>query len=354
MIALMTLEKIPESARIADFFHHIDAGFINRRLCLKYLGPLASEYTKRSSDENHHMAKLANDHLLTTMVIDVCQHVGVPTLWGAIASGESMHMFRSDHRLEPCPEVYDEPRVSHEIFQDLECQKRIVISYHTSHLVSDTGTMVLSEGHQKGYVESIVGRLHDRGAHYEVEPLIIGSPWLDHPRNNDPTGHLMWIGRDHGEILPQDIEQFAKMVDVNVANSDEWMSAMRELPEEQVKQSIANLLNEPTKKDWGGESNDHFSGNVVLNGKTRTAAFLLKGLTNFREMTLEMCGKRADQIVRLVNSGADISIVQHSHLVGEAVRQTLRALSVFPGNPGKFCIIDGQSTYRILKAYDLI
>jgi hypothetical protein len=101
-------------------------------------------------------------------------------------------------------------------------------------------------------------------------------------------------------------------------------------------------------------TNDHFSSNLLVGGQRKTAAFLLKGPTTFREMTLEMCGKRADQIYRLANSGADVSIVQHSHLIGEVVRATLRKMTVYPGGQCEYCFIDGQATYRILKAYSLL
>jgi hypothetical protein len=71
-------------------------------------------------------------------------------------------------------------------------------------------------------------------------------------------------------------------------------------------------------------------------------------------MTLDMCGKRADQIYRLAKSGAEISVVQHSHLIGEAVRETLQHMVDDRGRPRKYCVIDGKATYRILKAYNLL
>jgi hypothetical protein len=144
------------------------------------------------------------------------------------------------------------------------------------------------------------------------------------------------------------------MRDVVVRDAAEWMGYMRKAPEKKVKQAFAALLNEPSKDDWGGETNDHFSNNLSIHGKRGTAAFLFKGPTNFREMTLDMCGKRADQIYRLTNSNADVSVVQHSHLIGEAVRKTLRALTVYPGYPRKYCLMDGQATYRTLKAYSML
>jgi hypothetical protein len=144
------------------------------------------------------------------------------------------------------------------------------------------------------------------------------------------------------------------MKEVVVANADEWMSVMEKLPEAYVKKSIASLLTEPAKSDWGGEENDHFSANVTIAGKRYTAALLLKGPTNFREMTPAMCGKNGDQIYRLTKAGADISVVQHAHLIGPAVRETLRSMVVTPGRTRKFSVIDGQATYRLLKAYGLM
>jgi hypothetical protein len=215
--------------------------------------------------------------------------------------------------------------------------------------------MTLSKGSSGGYIHSMVGLLHDKPDRFEVEPLVIGAPWFDHPRNGSEALDLMCMGRDLGELLPEDVEQFSKMSEVHVLNADEWMSVMRSLPEAAVKSAFAHLLREPTKKDWGGEANDHFSSNVVIGGQRKTAAFLLKGpARGFREMTLDMCGAKADQIHRLVKSGADISIVQHCHLIGGIVRETLRNLTVRPGELRKYCLIDGQSTYRILKAYSLL
>ncbi len=176
--------------------------------------------------------------------------------------------------------------------------------------------------------------------------------WFDEPRK-DPGLAEAEAGLG-GEILPEDIAEFAKMKGVKVESADEWMSVMSKLPEEKVKKAFAKLLSEPTKKDWGGEPNDHYSSNVTANGTRTTAAFLFKGPAMFREMTLEMCGKRADQIYRLAKSGAEISVVQHSHLIGETVRETLRCMIAGPEQPRKYCVIDGQASYRILKAYGFL
>jgi hypothetical protein len=287
------------------------------------------------------------------MLIDVCAEIKVPTLAEALTFGKPRHLFMSIERLEPCPDIYETKRAEHTVHLDFDYGKPVNIVYHTSHIVSDTGRMSLADGYRKGYRHAIVGLLNDKGISFEIEPIVIGAPWLDHPRNKDGAV-AMWLGYDYGEILPEDIAEFARMKESVVASADEWMSVMEKIPEEYIKKSIAGLLNEPTKNDWGGEENDHYSANVTVADKRCTAAFLLKGPARFQEMTPAMCGKNGDQIYRLTRTGADISVVQHAHLIGAAVRETLRSMVVTPGRSRKFCAMDGQATYRLLKAYDLL
>ena len=353
----MSADHIPPDLRTGDFFHHIDMGFLNHRLCLTALpSGLRNKFNQDRTPGEDHMTVLLNDHLLVTMLLDFCQWVDAPTLLEALKLERTEHLFRSTERLAPCQGIHKLERADHLVELDVDFGKQVHIAYHTNHIVSDSGKMRLSGGAEKGYIHSIVGLLHNKVDRFEVEPLVIGAPWFDHPRNGEAVEHLIWCGQDYGEILPEDIEQFSKMVDIIVKDAEEWMNVMQGLSEEEIKRAFAKLLAEPTKKDWGGESNDHFSSNVMVGSRRRTAAFLLKGPSVFREMTLDMCGKRADQIHRLTDSVADILIVQHCHLIGETVRRTLRNETVLPGGDGrrKYCLIDGQATYRILKAYDLL
>ena len=76
------------------------------------------------------------------------------------------------------------------------------------------------------------------------------------------------------------------------------------------------------------EQYDHYSADVTVNGKRKSAAFMFKGPSAWGEMKPRNLGKNGDQIYRLQQSKADILILQHCHHIGEAVRETLRAFSV--------------------------
>jgi hypothetical protein len=339
--------------RVTDYFSHIDMGFLNRRLAITALGPIRQDFIENQRSGSDHITQLSNDHLLVTMLIDVFSTLKAPTLAEALTLGVPKHIFMSTERLKSCADVYKSPHVNQAVEVEFDYGKPICLAYNTSHTVSDTGRMTLAKGYKAKYRHAIIGLLHDKGDRFEIEPIVIGAPWLDHPRN-DRGSEVMWFGYDYGEIHPEDIAEFSDMKSIDVSDANEWMDIMKQIPEAYVKESIAKLLKEPVKADWGGEENDHFSANITVSGRKRTAAFLLKGPAKFKEMTPAMCGKNGDQIHRLSNSGAYVSVVQHSHLIGPAVRDTVRAFTVQPGRSRKFCIMDGQATYRLLKAYNLL
>jgi hypothetical protein len=109
----MSAEDIPEEYRLADFFSHIDMGFLNRRLAITALGPIRSDFLERQKPGNDHMTVLANDYVLVTMLIDVCPAIKVPTLAEALTLRKPKHLFMSIERLEPCPNIYEEKHVKH-------------------------------------------------------------------------------------------------------------------------------------------------------------------------------------------------------------------------------------------------
>ena len=103
----MTVSYLTAELRSKDAFHHIDMGFLNRRLAMTALPPPIREaYTERAKQGTDELTRLGNDPLLVTMLLDVCDNAEVPTLLEALEARKARMMFRSTERLHACPEVY--------------------------------------------------------------------------------------------------------------------------------------------------------------------------------------------------------------------------------------------------------
>jgi len=114
-------------------------------------------------------------------------------------------------------------------------------------------------------------------------------------------------------LYVEDIDSFRNVRDVNpdtVSNLLE--NGYWSISEDFVQLTLEQILDVPFhKKDWGGEYNDLYTANVIVNGKRISSAFLLKG-NGLRKNMMEIkdCGKNRDQIIRLFESPAQLYIVQ--------------------------------------------
>jgi hypothetical protein len=96
----MTVSYLTPELRSKDAFHHIDMGFLNRRLAMTVLPPPIREaYLERAKQGADEFTRLGNDHLLVTMLLDVCDNAEVPTLLEALEARKPRMMFRSTERL---------------------------------------------------------------------------------------------------------------------------------------------------------------------------------------------------------------------------------------------------------------
>ena len=129
--------------------------------------------------------------------------------------------------------------------------------------------------------------------------------------------------------------------------------------EEQIQNWFEIIIGEPIhKKDWGGETNDLFSSRLLINGKRKNSAFLLKGPgIGVKTLEISYCGKNGDQIQRLFNAPAELFIIQFIGSISEAVIEEAKSKTLLLRHRGinaQVCIIDGYDTSRILKAYGKI
>jgi hypothetical protein len=282
----------------------------------------------------------------------ICKQWGIKSLADALIGGPGIgQLVCSTETLGGSDTVWDGPRSSNEIQFPYEYERKVFVKYSTEHIFSTTTRGELAQG----TTNSILGEIrHITDEAIIMHPLIIGAPTYDHPENKDFIDQLIWLGWDQYEVFPEDVLEFSRIKEVSLNPAGEWMNQMRILAEKDVKQKLTEILGDLSKKDWGGEQNDHFSSNLTLGKKRTTAAFLLKGPARFEEMQPKHLGKNADQIYRLASSPANLLVVQHCHDIGEAVRATLRAFAVTPHNPRYYCLIDGKDTYRLLRAYEKI
>jgi len=129
--------------------------------------------------------------------------------------------------------------------------------------------------------------------------------------------------------------------------------------EDRVQLALESILSVPNhKKDWGGEGNDLYTYNVIVNGCPRPTAFLLKG-NGLRSKVMEIkhCGKNGDQVIRLFQSPADLFVIQFVGNIAESVIQHAHgeiARLKTQGKEAHFLIMDGQNTARVLHAYGKI
>ncbi|MBU1276775.1 MAG: hypothetical protein KJ720_15470 [Proteobacteria bacterium] len=336
--------------RNEDLYHHIDPGFINYRKCFSAFGkPFLEAFEQNKKTGDDHFVNVENDHIIVDLALAYCKAKGVPTLNEALQNPREGQLFCSSDQLEGNDEVYSAARIRNRVLLNFDYEKDVFVEFHTKHIVADTEKVFQSQTS----IISIIGEIRGVNAHEIIlHPIIMGAPSYDHPLNQEYGGDVVWFGWNWYENFPEDIDEFNKIKEVGDVAAQEWIDYMKVQSEENIKEKFCDILQDITKKDWGGEQDDLFSTHIHLSGQRKSAAFLLKGPgSGFREMTPDMLGKRGDQIYRLDGTPADLLVVQHCHKIGEAVRATLRAFAVNPSRPRRYCFIDGRDTYRILKAY---
>lgn len=155
-----------------------------------------------------------------------------------------------------------------------------------------------------------------------------------------------------------DIDSFDNVRNVSPQDVAPWLDQRGYLSvlEEDIQKALEEVLGIPIhQKDWGGEDEDLYTSNVIVNGRRVTTAFLLKG-RGMRSKCLRIgnCDKNGSQLVRLFQSPAELFVVQFVGTVHQEVAKFLEEgvqLRRVQGKPASFCIIDGQDTARLLQAY---
>lgn len=128
------------------------------------------------------------------------------------------------------------------------------------------------------------------------------------------------------------------------------------LPELTIKQGFRKILGQnDSKKDWGGETNDLFSGKLKYRGNKRiAAAFAFKGKGTQGQLTPNKMGKNGDQIARLFGAPAQMFLVVYPREIAESIIDQMRAFAFARAMSGEkiyYCIIGDDDFARLYHAY---
>jgi len=345
--------ELSSSQRSLDLELKIDPGFVHQRKIQTIGGQgvmdIVDDLIRQLPSEIPEWQKIVRiDHIYSDIFLQFCKAIGIKTL-EEILYNRNGHLFCSTVITEPCENFWEIGRAKIAIKTNLEHSIKPFLEFSTSQVRADTLKSRLTEG---GHEISVVG-LYNRLNHDEIifEPLIMGFPWLV-DRENLSNFDTMWHHYDYYENY---IEDFAEFNKVEGLEFDEDFSILSQIKEKAIKHAFAKILKDSVYKDWGGETSDFYSTHIHLYNKKRcSAAFMFKGPAKFAPMSLNSLGKNNDQIVRLSKEPCQILFVQHCHDILQPVRETLRAFAVQPGNPRRYCLIDGRDTLRLLKAYNLL
>lgn len=328
----------------------IDPGFVNHRKIQSIIGDSGMRFIDsniRNLPELPEWQKTVRiDHIYSEATLIFCKGLGINTLRHNLAL-QAGKLFCSSEKLGPCPDIYDKTRVVSKWVPPENISINVEFHYSTTHIHSDTTRSRLHDGN---YVFAIIAELlQSDGINAVFDPLVMGAPWL-REKGEAPNFDIMWFSYEYFENFLEDIDEFSKVKDYPIPGDNE---PMKYVSENSFKQCLAEILGGTVPSDWGGETSDFYTAHIHLNGKPKTAAFLLKGPARFTPMSLNHLGQNNDQIIRLAREPAQILFVQHCHDVTPQVRETLRTFAVQPGNARRYCIIDGRDSLRLLRAYDL-
>jgi hypothetical protein len=153
------------------------------------------------------------------------------------------------------------------------------------------------------------------------------------------------------ELHIDEIDSFARVRAEPFPSSGE-LCVLRDLPENDVKCAVAEIIGEPyVPSDWGGEASDLVTNRLVLDGHRVNAAFVFKGPSKWGPLSLARLGKNGDQLARAFSEPVDLALIQHCERIQSAVRHHCRALAADLARPCLFSLIDGADTLWLLRAY---
>jgi hypothetical protein len=289
--------------------------------------PVATAYAASSALERH-LASSSVRELVPAMLDDSLQE-------GQLVGHQQAYYFRRSKVVRS--------RIEFHAKLSTDSTIQIVGHFNSDRCVGTSGSENLS-GHPRVYMLGFP--IEISAEKIAVRPLLFGQRFF----GSEEESRSIAPQRSR-RVSAEQIDEFSAVRGQRVGTRSD-LSVLRDIPEERVKDWFAEILGEPVvPKDWGGERSDLYTSRIHFEGEPVAAAFLLKGPSFFKPMTIAALGKPGDQIKRLYEEPAELMVLQHCHEVRAAVVSMMETYAWDSRRPHRYAVIDGYETLRILRAY---
>jgi hypothetical protein len=331
-----------------------ESWFLHEDLLLRLLGPQeASDLALRLPDVSEPLGSARRVRILEEVLASVLRDADIPSLDEKLLK----------HRLRPGDLIWLEQAVA---FKGVRAAResaaagnpayasfasplatdaafRVTGKFNVTWLTSQSAGTMLSGRRRTfllGYVEDLLS------SEVVLRPIAIATRWFG-PRSQLVGTRLT----DRAHVWPAFVDQFDG-VDFSTRMSTRDLAVLRSLSERHVKDAFASIIGEPNvPNDWGGEQFDLWTTRISIQSEPVTAAFMFKGPAKFHPMTMADLGKNGDQIDRIIQTAAELVVVQHCHSITAPVVNMLRTYATHPRHMRRYMTLDGFDTVRILKHF---
>lgn len=335
----------------------LDPFFLHPRLALSFLDPERAREVEQELSQHQPNDKwlegIAAPTVLTRELEAAISQAGVPELarehlHGSLTDGQVVGLQQAFYfrRKRGLRRGNGPMRIDFHAQLSTDASVEVGGTFNAQHCVGTSGGGLLS-GRRNVYMLGHVTGLEPH--RITLRPILIGRRFYG---LESVTGRVdLLLAEVKRRVFPTQVQQFSRIAEQQAPSRRE-LQALRDVPERQVKEWLAEIIGEcRVPKDWGGEQSDLYTSRLLVDGEPVSAAFLLKGPARFEPMTIKALGKNGDQIDRLYREPADVLVLQHCH---EITTQVISMLDVYAWDarrPRRYMVIDGYDALRLLRAY---
>jgi len=343
----------PES-RNTDPYLHVEPSYLNIAKCLRIFGSVFKEfYMARTVKEQTELAQIFNNHLLVTYVMDAFRDRNISTLGETLVNPNVADLFFSIETLKGSKNFSEaNERIARNMLISPWANRRpVYIQYETYNFLSS----LEREQFTKTQNLAIACQIDVVKNHYIIAaPLFMGTLTFDHFRNNEDSLTLSEFAPLWFETLPFDIMEFQVGVKIPSPEAKTIKAAMVQEGTKKVYTKMLSLLTKTNGSTCKFICADIACVEANLFGKRSKTAILNVNLDAEKTLTMSTLNQAENALIRLAQTGADLLIIQHSGPIEVEINKTLKTIATPPHNPRRFCLIDGNFSWKILNGAGLL